>query len=261
MRTPQKYTIGQDLGRLVAVHASLAFQLLLAAAGLWPAIWLVRTFSFAADAGWKWVLLILGATLTFIYGYFLALLAARLVVPYPAEGYFPRGASGRPPWEMIVYMVNVHLSKARYEPPWTQAFGHPIVNTFPLRLLYRRFFGPHGHGILPGNLTFLPDPYLVYTGRGVLLGGGVMIACHVYDQRGFYIKRVVIEDDATVGGWAVIGPGVKIGKGAMIQARSAVGPNTQVGPYEYWAGDPARFVKKIKPPRGTGFLIDDDHPT
>ncbi len=248
MRARESHPIDQDFGRWIILYVDFAFQLFLVAAGLWPAIWLVQALSVFADASWKWVLLILGATLTFIYGYFLALLGVRLVTPYPIEGYFSRGTGGRPPREAIVYMVNVFLSKARYYPPWTELFGVAIVNTFPLAQLYRRFFGPHRSGIHMGGVVFMPDPYLVYAGRNVVFGGGALIVCHLYDQRGLFVKRVVIEDDVTIGGFSIIAPGVKIRKGAMIESRSYVRPNTRVGPYEYWAGDPARFIKRIKPP-------------
>ena len=200
MRAKRKHPIGQDLGRLIILYAEFACQLFLVAAGLWPAIWLVQTLSVFADASWKWLLLILGATLTFVYGYFLALLGVRLVTPYPIEGYFSRGVGGKPPRAMIVYMLNAYLSKARYFPPWTEMFGLAIVNTFPLSQLYRHFFGPHRKGILTGGLVYMPDPYLVYAGRNVVLGGGALISCHVYDQRGLFVKRVVIEDDVTIGG-------------------------------------------------------------
>ena len=130
MRAQQKHTVGQDLGLSLMVYVNLVFQLFLVAAGLWPAIWLVQALSVFADANWKWVLLILGATLTFIYGYFLALLGVRLVTPYPVEGYFSRVAGGKPPREMIIFMINVQLTVARYEPFWTETFGRAIVNTF-----------------------------------------------------------------------------------------------------------------------------------
>ena len=240
----------RTLGRLIILYAEFACQLFLVAAGLWPAIWLVQTLSVFADASWKWLLLLLGATLTFVYGYFLALLGVRLVTPYPIEGYFSRGAGGKPPRAMIVFMLNAYLTKARYFPPWTEMFGLAIVNTFPLSQLYRHFFGPHRKGILTGGLVYLPDPYLVYAGRNVVLGGGALITCHVYDQRGLFVKRVVIEDDVTIGAFSKISPGVKIRKGAMIGRDACVAPNTQVGAYEYWAGDPARYIKKIKPPGG-----------
>lgn len=254
--------IGQDIGRTIIMYVEFALQLFLAAAGLWPAIWLVQTLSVFADASWKWMLLTLGAALTFIYGYFLALLGVRLVTPYPIEGYFSAGAGGgKPPREMIIYMFNVFLSKARYQPPWADLFGRAIVNTFPLRQLYGHFFGPHIHGNLPGVLTLMPDPYLVHAGRNVVLGGGALIVCHVYDQRGLFVKRVVIEDDVTIGAYSKIGPGVKIGKGAMIGRDACVAPNTLVGPYEYWAGDPARYIKKIKPPGKAAIQTGEVHPT
>lgn len=259
MRANRMHPVRQDFGRLMILYAEFACQLFLVAAGLWPAIWLVQTVSVFADASWKWVLLILGATLTFIYGYFLALLGVRLVTPYPVEGYFSRGTGGKPPREMIVYMLNTYLSKARYFPPWAEMFGLAIINTFPLGRLYRRFFGPHRRGIITGGLVYMPDPYLVYAGQNVVFGGGALIACHVYDQRGLFVKRVVIEDDVTIGAFSKIGPGVKIRRGAMIGRDSCVAPNTQVGPYEYWAGDPARYIKKIKPPGEPAIRRGEEH--
>jgi len=244
----QRHTIDQDAGRRIILLADFALQLFLTGMALWPAIWLVRAFSSAADASWKWVLLILGAFLIFVYAYFVALLGVRLVVPYPVEGYFPRGRGGRPPREAAIYMMNVFLSKARYQPPWTEMLGVAIVNTFPLRQLYKRFFGPHRNGNHMGSVVLMPDPYLVWAGENVVFGGGCLITCHQYDQRGLFVKRVIVEDDVTIGAGAVIAPGVKIRKGAMIAFGAFVRPNTVVGENELWAGDPARFVKKIRPP-------------
>jgi len=246
------YTMDQDHGSGLILYLDLALQVILTAVGLWPAIWLVQTFAGSGDASWKLALVILGATLTFVYGYFLALLVFRLVIPYTPEGYFPRGAGGKVPREVFIFRINSLLSKARYQPAWAEMFGTAIVNTFPLHQLYSHFFGPHRRGNLLGSAVRIPDPYLVSVGKGVSFGGLSMVLCHHYDQRGLFVKRVVVEDDVTVGGGAVIGPGVTIGKGAMIGAASFVRPNTRVGPYEYWAGDPARCIKKIKPQSGAG---------
>lgn len=52
--------------------------------------------------------------------------------------------------------------------------------------------------------------------------------------------NVTIGDDVWVGASAVILPGVSIAEGAVIGAGSVV--NASVGPYEIWAGNPARKV-------------------
>ncbi|AZL15940.1 CatB-related O-acetyltransferase [Rickettsiales endosymbiont of Stachyamoeba lipophora] len=52
----------------------------------------------------------------------------------------------------------------------------------------------------------------------------------------------VIGNDVWIGAEAMIMPGIKIADGAVIGARSLITKN--VGPYEIWGGNPARFIKK-----------------
>jgi chloramphenicol O-acetyltransferase type B len=52
----------------------------------------------------------------------------------------------------------------------------------------------------------------------------------------------IIGCDVWIGAEAMIMPGVQIADGAVIGARSVVTKN--VGPYEIWAGNPARLIKK-----------------
>ena len=53
-------------------------------------------------------------------------------------------------------------------------------------------------------------------------------------------KPIIIGTDCLIGSGCYIMPGVTIGDGAVIQAMSLVQNN--VGPYEVWAGNPARRV-------------------
>lgn len=52
----------------------------------------------------------------------------------------------------------------------------------------------------------------------------------------------IIDNDVWLGAESMIMPGVNIADGAVIGARSLVTKN--IGPYEIWAGNPARFIKK-----------------
>ncbi len=52
----------------------------------------------------------------------------------------------------------------------------------------------------------------------------------------------VIGSDVWLGAESFIMPGVKIADGAIIAARAVVSKN--IGPYEIWGGNPARFIKK-----------------
>jgi chloramphenicol O-acetyltransferase type B len=54
--------------------------------------------------------------------------------------------------------------------------------------------------------------------------------------------NTIIGNDVWIGAEAMIMPGIKIDDGAVIATRSVVTKN--VGPYEIWGGNPARFIKK-----------------
>ncbi|KAF4319041.1 hypothetical protein BBO99_00004653 [Phytophthora kernoviae] len=58
-------------------------------------------------------------------------------------------------------------------------------------------------------------------------------------------KPITIEDDVWIGGNAVVMPGIRIGRGAVIGAGSVV--TKDVPPFCVYAGNPAKFIKKIDP--------------
>jgi chloramphenicol O-acetyltransferase type B len=59
-----------------------------------------------------------------------------------------------------------------------------------------------------------------------------------YERKG----DTVVGNDVWIGVEALILPGLKIADGAVIGARSVVTKN--VGPYEIWAGNPAKLIRK-----------------
>lgn len=67
---------------------------------------------------------------------------------------------------------------------------------------------------------------------------------------------VVIGNDVWIGDDVLILSGVTIGDGACIGARSVVAKN--VGRYEIWAGNPARFIKKRTDPGLDWWNWDED---
>ena len=52
----------------------------------------------------------------------------------------------------------------------------------------------------------------------------------------------VIGNDVWLGAECLIMPGIHIGDGAIVGSRAVVTKN--IGPYEIWAGNPAKFIKK-----------------
>ncbi len=64
-----------------------------------------------------------------------------------------------------------------------------------------------------------------------------------YGNKSFqWSKETVIGNDVWIGIRAIILPGVTVGDGAVIGAGSVV--TKDVGPYEIWAGNPARLIRK-----------------
>lgn len=66
---------------------------------------------------------------------------------------------------------------------------------------------------------------------------------HDHTQRNFplVLRPIAIEDQAWVAAEAFIGPGVTVGQGAVVGARSAVFRN--VAPWSVVGGNPATFIK------------------
>ena len=60
------------------------------------------------------------------------------------------------------------------------------------------------------------------------------------------VREVVIGDEVWIGGHSMIFPGVRIGEGSVVAARSVV--RTHVPPYAVVAGNPARVLFRLRPP-------------
>jgi acetyltransferase-like isoleucine patch superfamily enzyme len=91
-------------------------------------------------------------------------------------------------------------------------------------------------------------------GNNVMLGG----SCKIWDtdfhpldagerrknpNENYKVKPIVIEDDVFIGGFSIVLKGVTIGKASVIGAGSVV--TKDVPPGEIWAGNPARFIRKL----------------
>ncbi|MFQ5805913.1 MAG: acyltransferase [Phycisphaerae bacterium] len=242
-RRPEPFP--KDFGTRFLLVIGLLLQLLMVAAGLWPAAWLVLRFGAVGRTPGQWVLIILGATLVFNYGYLLGLLLLRIVIPYPKEGAYPVVAGQRVHKQVVIFTLNLLLLKSRFEPPWAAMFSSVLTRIYPLRPLFIRFFGPRTSTTTPGDTIFCLDPHLVEIGKNVQLGFQCTIAAHLFDNRKLIIRKVVIEDHAAIGGQAGLLPGVRVGHHAVVAGRAHVQPNTVIGPYEYWAGDPARKIRTL----------------
>ena len=94
-------------------------------------------------------------------------------------------------------------------------------------------------------------PYDVRIGKDVMMGPEVIIlgVNHKFDdcnrpmlEQGYFDRRpVLIEDDVWIGTRAIILPGVKLGRGAIVAAGAVV--TRDVEDFDIVAGNPARVIR------------------
>lgn len=112
-------------------------------------------------------------------------------------------------------------------------------------------------GVFIGSDSKINSGCVIYTGNGVQIGNGVLVAAnttfastnHVYERRDIPIFRqghakglgIIIEDDVWIGANCVILDGAYIGKGAIVAAGSVV--RGKLESYCVYGGIPARKIK------------------
>jgi putative colanic acid biosynthesis acetyltransferase WcaF len=108
-----------------------------------------------------------------------------------------------------------------------------------------------------GDYCHIGDEVVLYTLGEIEIGDCAVVSqrsyictgSHDYTSRTFdiYAKKIVIESEAWVASDVFVAPGVRIGCGAVVGARSSV--FTDVHPGVIYVGSPARFVgeRTMKP--------------
>lgn len=92
--------------------------------------------------------------------------------------------------------------------------------------------------------TFITDWDLITIEDDAILGGDCSVVAHMLEGEAIVLAPVVIKKKALVGQAASILPGVTIGEGAMIGARSLVPKFKNCEDGSVYAGIPVQFLKK-----------------
>ena len=103
-----------------------------------------------------------------------------------------------------------------------------------------------------GDYTWIGDDVVLYSLEEIKIGKNVIISqrsyictgIHDYTSESFdiYAKPIIIEDEVWIATDVFVAPGVKIGKGAVIGARSSVFHDLECA-YIY-VGSPAKRLRK-----------------
>ncbi len=243
-RALQGFVLLEGLVRLFIWAGSMALTVALAARlDVWPDSW-------AAAAQWRQMgptAFGLGlALLLFNFFYVALLIVLRLPIPTPREGSYST-SPGEPLDRQLVWSCLIAtLTKARYEAPFPAFLVFQFSVLPPLRWFMGRIFGPRSKSCYISDVLFM-DPYAIEVGTNVLLGLGATIAAHIQNRDEVVIRRTVIEDDAIVGGSAIVYGGCTIKRGGVILGGAILLPNTTVGEYEVWGGVPAKKLKTLPP--------------
>jgi hypothetical protein len=83
-------------------------------------------------------------------------------------------------------------------------------------------------------------PELLTIEDEAMLGVGVKIFLHAFDRDHFEAGRVVLRKGVIIGGFALIGPGVELGEGAVVAGGAVVRRDVPAG--RAAIGNPARIV-------------------
>ena len=147
----------------------------------------------------------------------------------------------------IKHFFEVYPPKRMWRKLWLGHAGLPMLPQHRSWFLKLGGVNIKGCAMIYGGVlidTVAPDK--VYIGNNVTITAGTKILTHYLDPlvagRRFRLGEVHIEDDVFIGVNVIICNSVTIGKGAIVGAGSVV--TKDIPPYEVWAGNPARFIKK-----------------
>ena len=153
---------------------------------------------------------------------------------------------GKEPWHSLTNRLRVAAAK--------RLFGDIAA---PVEIEKGAWFGT-GSTISIGPRSMIGEDCRinhVVIGSDVLMGPEVIILHRQHGSRRTDVpmreqsveefEPVVIEDDVWIGTRAIIMPGIRIGKGAIVAAGAVV--TKDVKPYDIVAGVPARYIKSRRP--------------
>lgn len=169
--------------------------------------------------------------LFFTLGLFTYRLSAQTLFPVPL-GEIRTGTKDEFNYEVMVLLQLIFWS------PLTRAIPWPVPMS---RLVFRLLGADIDKNSYSGGIIL--DPFFVKVGKNCLFGHQSMLCPHALEGDKIYHERIEVGDNVTIGAFAIVLAGCKIGDGAILGMNSVLPKGTQIGPREIWAGNPARYIK------------------
>lgn len=142
---------------------------------------------------------------------------------------------------------------------WWRYFIRFFASFIPPTSIKSRFYGltgiKVGRRVFIGEGVYFVDGFkrgLIQLSNESVLSPKVVIVSMAVPGDSFLAReykvtktsRVIIGEGAWIGVGAVILPGVRIGRGAIVGANAVV--TTSIPDLEVWAGNPARYMKRVE---------------
>ncbi|HUR68851.1 MAG TPA: hypothetical protein VM370_06350 [Candidatus Thermoplasmatota archaeon] len=96
------------------------------------------------------------------------------------------------------------------------------------------------------NTARLNDHNLLILEERAVVGGDAKLIAHLAEKGMIKAQPVILRKRAVLGINSVVGPGVEIGEGSAVGARSFVPKGTKIPPNQAWGGVPARPIKQYE---------------
>lgn len=168
----------------------------------------------------------------------------------------PPEERGRPRWFIFLWMI-VQGTLWRWSPRPLYGWRRMLLRLFGAQVGHGALIRPTASVTYPWNIsvghhTWIGDDCTLYSLGRIEIGSNVSIAHQVYLCTGYHdfetldfeqkTKPIRIEDECWLPNDIFVGPGVTIGRGTVVGARSSVFASLPPGMICY--GSPAKAVKK-----------------
>ncbi len=168
----------------------------------------------------------------------------------------PPGFRGKPGWYVQLWWV-VQALLFKTSPQFLYGWRRFLLRSFGAKVGKGVILRPSVHTQFPwkvsiGDYSWIGDDVVLYSLGDIRIGNHVVVSqksylctgSHRYDETDFpiYSVPIVLEDECWLATDVYVGPGVTIGRGTVVGARSSVFKSLPAG--KICMGSPAKVVKE-----------------